>query len=315
MYTFENFKNLIPEEAAAGAARNSSMRPDNLAKSYREDFAKKMVTLQEAYIKVSPEGWKETFDKDLALLKKKYIEVLSAESRTANWFVTGAANFPVQQQKKRRATSRKRWEAYWSAYEYYLNRFKRKINKINKANSNPLEDAKKALQIMERNHEEMKLVNKLIRENKGEHINTISKKIAEALGRKPMELNWILQDDNLKKSGYPPYKLQNSNASMKRIKDRITQLEKKKALQEELKEGKRTAHKCDDYELLENYDADRIQFIFVDKPNEEARNILKKRFAFKWSNRYGAWQRQLTPNGQRAAQQAILKLKELENLF
>ena len=44
----------------------------------------------------------------------------------------------------------------------------------------------------------------------------------------------------------------------------------------------------------------RIQFIFEDKPDEETRNILKNN-GFKWAPSQGAWQRQLTRNGQWSA--------------
>ena len=48
-----------------------------------------------------------------------------------------------------------------------------------------------------------------------------------------------------------------------------------------------------------NYEIDRVQILFDEKPNPEMIQALKKN-AFKWSPRYGAWQRQNTQNGKYA---------------
>lgn len=58
-------------------------------------------------------------------------------------------------------------------------------------------------------------------------------------------------------------------------------------------------HSFKGFEVVENYDEDRLQLIFEGKPSEETRALLK-RHAFKWSPRFGAWQRQLTDNARRA---------------
>jgi hypothetical protein len=47
--------------------------------------------------------------------------------------------------------------------------------------------------------------------------------------------------------------------------------------------------------IIHNLEANRLQLIYPNKPEEETRTQLKKH-GFKWSPRFGAWQRQLTPN-------------------
>lgn len=59
--------------------------------------------------------------------------------------------------------------------------------------------------------------------------------------------------------------------------------------------------------LVENTGLDRVQLIFPAKPSSEEREILKRR-AFRWSPREGAWQRQLTANGIRAAEAVLEQL-------
>lgn len=53
----------------------------------------------------------------------------------------------------------------------------------------------------------------------------------------------------------------------------------------------------------------RIQFIFDGKPDAEVRTILKSN-GFRWAPSQGAWQRQLTANGKRAAKEVIKELSE-----
>ena len=56
--------------------------------------------------------------------------------------------------------------------------------------------------------------------------------------------------------------------------------------------------------IVENLEADRLQLIFPDRPDDEMRARLKGR-GFKWSPRFGAWQRQLTDNARAAAQRIL----------
>ncbi|WP_313030409.1 hypothetical protein [Brucella sp.] len=79
-------------------------------------------------------------------------------------------------------------------------------------------------------------------------------------------------------------------------------------------EGAKTGQKVnefDGFKVIENFDIDRVQFVFPDKPTEAERTILKGA-AFKWAPSQGAWQRQLTNNAIAAARRVIDQLKESE---
>jgi len=100
---------------------------------------------------------------------------------------------------------------------------------------------------------------------------------------------------------YPYYHLTNNNAAIKRLRTRIEHLETVKTMQVE--------HQG--YTYKENAEAMRVQLIFPDKPDDETRTLLKSE-GFRWSPRYGAWQRQLTPAGKMAARRVMNKLDEQE---
>lgn len=96
-------------------------------------------------------------------------------------------------------------------------------------------------------------------------------------------------------------KTRNNSASIRRIKQRIELLNKKKgkpAQTLEFKGGK----------IVANYDIDRLQIFFDEKPSEELRSAMKSRgFRCAPSQNY-AWQRQLTNNAIYAAKSILSEL-------
>ena len=61
---------------------------------------------------------------------------------------------------------------------------------------------------------------------------------------------------------------------------------------------------CGVCKYVENAEENRVQLVFDGKPPEETRAVLKQN-GFRWSRRELAWQRQLNPQGKRAADYVI----------
>lgn len=101
---------------------------------------------------------------------------------------------------------------------------------------------------------------------------------------------------------YPPYELQNNLANIKRTRERLEKLEAEKAKPSDKTSG-------DGWEYIENTEIMRVQFVFDGKPDAEIRDMLKAN-GFRWAPSQGAWQRQLTDNGKRAAQSVMRFLSE-----
>lgn len=90
----------------------------------------------------------------------------------------------------------------------------------------------------------------------------------------------------------------------------LTELaEKVKASNEELLNKENQELEIKGGRVVYNYQENRIQLIFDGKPSANIISQLK-RAAFKWSPRFGAWQRQLTLNAQ-SATRVFLKSNEL----
>ena len=107
---------------------------------------------------------------------------------------------------------------------------------------------------------------------------------------------------------HPAYELTSARQKIKAAEERAEQLKKLKAKAEQPAEDK-YPH-VDGVEVEENAEAMRIQLFFDGKPSEEVRGILKSH-GFRWSPSFGAWQRQLTANGQNATISALQKIAAL----
>lgn len=106
---------------------------------------------------------------------------------------------------------------------------------------------------------------------------------------------------------YPGWALSNNNANIRRLRERIAELEK---------EAERAASAPEDvegegYTIRENSEIGRIQIFFDDKPDADVRTLLKS-YGFRWAPSQGAWQRMLNENGRRATKDVIEKIKGME---
>jgi len=95
---------------------------------------------------------------------------------------------------------------------------------------------------------------------------------------------------------YPSYKLQNNNANIRRIRQRIESLKKRRALSPD------SGWEFDGGRVVMNVEYNRIQIFFDSKPDEDVRKELK-RWGFKWAPSLGTWQRHLNGNGLYAVKQ------------
>ena len=102
------------------------------------------------------------------------------------------------------------------------------------------------------------------------------------------------------KSPVPDYELTSLRGKIKRVQARFDELDKRAQQAEQPADGT----KFPGGEIVRNLEADRLQILFDEKPDEDTRAALKQN-GFRWSPRYSAWQRQLTPNAEAAARRAL----------
>lgn len=211
--------------------------------------------------------------------------------------ISGAGNFPTRKKEKQV----KAWESNRSNFEkaaHYLDLLSRvHCQGIQSNDPEAVKVLKKQLEDQKEFHAKMKRINAYHRKNKTldgcpDLTESEAKKLQEEMD------NWIYHVP------YAPYELQLSNAKLKRIEQRIKDLET-------VKEAGNIEKEYEGFKYIENSEAMRIQFIFDGKPSEEVRDVLKF-YGFRWAPSQGAWQRQLNRNGRYYAEAVIKKLKELD---
>lgn len=148
------------------------------------------------------------------------------------------------------------------------------------------------LEKLKAKHELMKNINVAIRKGK-----TPEKQIPAlvALGLSEAEAAVLIKPDYCGRIGIAAFSLQNSNANIRRVEQRIKDLERAAQTLTTVEQA------GDGYTYREDMDENRVMFLFDGKPDATTRTLLK-RHGFKWSPSRTAWVRMLNNAGRFAAE-------------
>lgn len=154
-----------------------------------------------------------------------------------------------------------------------------------------LDKLRHKLEVLKIRHELMKNINVAIRKGK-----TPEAQIAAliALGLPEAEAAERITPDYCGRIGVPAYALQNSNANIRRVEQRIRALEHAATTLTTVEQA------GDGYICREDVDENRVMFLFDGKPDAAIRTTLK-RHGFRWSPSRTAWVRMLNAAGRYAA--------------
>lgn len=166
------------------------------------------------------------------------------------------------------------------------------------------------LEKAERNQEQMKAANKIIRkwsakgvthETTGPDFDSLAAELA-AIGPAftPANVRGLITP-SMGCIGFASFSLTNNNANIARLKKRIAALAASAT-----RETKRHDFQgvC---EVIENAEANRVQIIFPGKPDADTRATLKSH-GFRWAPSENAWQRQLNNAGIYATRRVLAAL-------
>jgi hypothetical protein len=163
-----------------------------------------------------------------------------------------------------------------------------------------LERYRSELEGMKRSHEKMKQGNKIIAKAKktGEDITQYLK---DTFNIQPHmiehTMNW-------------GFGTANNNANMKRVEQRIKELEVKESKREE---NPITNYTFEGGEMVINYEIDRIQILFSTRPTNEELTAWKAKGlnTFNWSHTNKAWQRKITANAMYCIKHMLTGIKKV----
>jgi hypothetical protein len=224
---------------------------------------------------------------------------LSAKSRCASSMITGPANFNVRRHQKANRSE----ENHYSVFQVWREKAKKAIIRKSqpaKTFLTELDRYKQELESLKRNHEQMKEGNKIIAKARKEG-KDISDYLINTFGVAPHMIDWAM------KFGFG---LQNNNANIKRVEERIKEIEAKEQMRDQ---SPVTNYSFEGGKMVINYEADRIQIFFDNRPTREELTTWKSNGlnSFNWSPSNNSWQRKITANAMSAVKRMLPPLTKM----
>lgn len=238
------------------------------------------------------------FDRYAATLAEAINRDNEIGTRCPSVMISGAGNFPTAKKAKQVAA----WDANRETFdraEHYLQLLRTAHTQpIKSSDPEAIEALTAKLEGLKQERAAMKAVNAFYRKHGTldgcPELTPAARKSIEGMWAR----GWYVGVP------YPSYALSNSLANVKRIEQRLKSLQA-------AQEASPAEEDHDGIIYREDPEQMRVQLIFDGKPAEDVRDILKK-WAFRWSPRNSAWQRQLTDNGKRAARRVMDEIEALK---
>lgn len=155
----------------------------------------------------------------------------------------------------------------------------------------------------EKLQEIMKSANRIIRKKGLTQEEKVEKIIT--LGLSSAIANQLFTPDFCGRIGFADYQLQNNNANIRRMKQRLADLDS-------LQNAEETKQDYEGFQVIENVEENRIQIIFNGKDVYfklcKERDINLRSYGFKYSKFNNAWQRHLNNAGRAAVERVVKKI-------
>ncbi|MHC4105093.1 MAG: methyltransferase domain-containing protein, partial [Planctomycetota bacterium] len=295
----------ISRERARRAHLGTSFVPEERAEQEQQEYVnyfnntydtlKKLAETdeQKATLNIEMQRYKEG-------LLKRFNALLDAKSRTMSSMITGPARFPTKRNQKALDAETRKYNEFteWNrkAQKAIKKKIRPDLGPISSDNPDAIKLLEDKIADAEKLQETMKGVNKIARSKK----LTDEQKIEQI--KKDFEFSTayaeeILKPDYMGREGFAPYQLQNNNANIKRMKERVVKLEKQQS-------DETTELEIGDVQIIDNVEDNRVQIFFPGKPDTDVRKQLKQN-GFRWAPSVGAWQRHRSDVAMRLAKEII----------
>ena len=298
---FEGFnfsKEDIPYQQAYDAHAGTSHVPDeravqeqNMHVSYMESVVSSLQKLAKTEDQKNElDTWFNNYYYP-GYLKRK-LAMFAADSRTMSSMITGPANFPVARNKAKLNTAHKRSEELLEFDKKAKKKIRSKIlgnEAISSTDPEAITKLKTKLAKLEKAHQQMKDSNKILRSKKTSEEEKILQMVEAGL--KEETAKKLMVPNEYGRNGFESFSLTNSNATIKTVKGRIAELEKRAAKAEETGGSETQEFEGGSVEL--NHADGFVRVFHDEKPEPDVRAKLKSN-GFRWSPRDGAWRRKIS---------------------
>lgn len=300
----------INEETARRAHECTSFRdyvPGSATESYRQSVdeaaalveKKKAATSKFYHDKLN--GYLDTYARRLADWTNRYN---ANRASCPSVMICGPANFPVRKKEKQNARESALWKEH-EEIQSILDKIKSVgTGPIDFADPNAREMLQERLEKAKAAHDDMKAANAFYRKHKT---------LDGCPGISVADREWLTRPGVFAKGDGSPlalygcpfstYALQTSNATIKRYASRLEEFDKLRK-EEKATPPSHFENQTVSGQIVRNVQENRLQILFDEIPDDGTRAALKSH-GFRWSPRNKAWQRQLTDNAQRAAEQIL----------
>lgn len=299
----EDFANDIPAQLAQDAHSGTSFCPGKRGAQAKADYA---ATLQSDFDDLSRLAdtdekralFAEEFDRYLAGYRRHTVSWLHSRSRLVSTMIAGPANFPVRRQEKYSNWAQNKLNALISFRERALAAIRRKLcpesRPIMAGDENALDRLQAKIAEAENLQSRMKAINmahaKYLKNPASLDKTDLSDREKEIVKTYQPEYSW-------EPHPIPPYRLQNNNANIRRMKERLGALTEAKDSPETFAEG-------NGIRLKDCPAENRVRLFFPGKPSADVRSRLKSS-GFRWAPSLGCWQAYRNHNALTVAKEMI----------
>ncbi|MGW8169653.1 MAG: ADP-ribosyltransferase-containing protein [Sulfurovaceae bacterium] len=312
---FNSIVDDIPFSTAQNAHHGTSFSPEKRAVSEINGYIHDVIKFYSDLIAFAEDdnkdAFKEEFKKFVEGYKKRVLAHLYTRSRLLSPMITGGSNFNTRQRDKVGQQERNKAEDMVNYYNYKYNKIKSILVDSGVITLNTDDDFAKLIarrDATQKLQEQMKEVNRRIKKEGYENITNILNEVGMSAE--------VASKNYIEEGGFPHFRLTNNNAKLKSDNEKIAAYNKKKEIKDK---GGIPDWFYTGVTVHHNFDNNRIQLIFDERPSKEEITMLKKK-AFKWSPKESAWQRQLTGNAQYAVRDLMKemgreKVNSMDSIF
>lgn len=281
----------IPHQLAQSAYAGTSFSPERRGDSARTEYAQ---TLAQDYAHFYAHAVKggtldrlpEEFERFRAGMASRYRAYLASSSRCVSSFIAGPSNFPARRMNKRADIAHKRLTEYLDGGELARRAVVRKLRPdlrpIMAGDADAAERLAVKIAQAERLQSRMKEANAAIRKHAKAGAAAQIAALVD-LGFTEARAADILKPDYAGRIGFASYELTNNGANIRRMAERLEQIERNQAAEVREVSG------ADGIRLEDDAPANRVRLFFPGKPAADIRDQLKAS-GFRWAPSSGAWQ-------------------------
>ena len=301
---------MINENLARRAKENMSFsdyKAGSATAEFNAEIDRVKTLIEKAKTNVSAEA-QERLDSLLSSYTRNYANWTNKRNSSGaghvSVMIAGPSNYNMRKHEQYLSRERKLWEEYeqFKDIEWKIRSIVAGDKIIKSSDENAIEKLESKLANMQKQQENMKAANKILKNAKLSDDEKVKKLIE--IGFSESNSIELLKPDFCGRIGFT-YHLQNNNGNMRNVRLRIEKLQRQKAkaaTEVIIETDTETENEDSNIRIVDNPQADRIQIFFPGKPDAGIRTKLKSN-GFRWAPSIGAWQSYRNDKGRRIAKE------------